>query len=438
MAGFVRSYLKTQQAGLIQQVCHIDGDSLVSRARNNLTAEFLKSDCTHLLFIDTDIIFEPRQVKKLIEHAAKGIQIVAGLYPKKQHELAWVINTMDGETTAEDGLRRVKYAGTGFMLISRSVFERARNAYPHIAYTTDHGEIRGERETRWDFWRVGVHRTPDQKETEPGRYLSEDWYFCQMLEEMGVPVMVDMTIHTQHIGTIAYPTQEVPLVDKDGNRIEREEEKKPQSADLDVPESMTVHVRRIFDGEYDFENPIKNGDTIFDIGANCGGFTRWARLMWPDSPIVAFEPIKANFDLLLKNTEGIPEIQLVNQAVTTGSTTGMFAGKNNPGECSFFDLNHQDTEMVEQVETVNPSELPPAHFYKIDTEGSELDIIQNLDLSAAKAVVLEWHREDDHKSIQYFFESRGWELVRDDRRSRKNGIMAFVNPANIDGSDDNS
>jgi hypothetical protein len=44
------------------------GDSLVSRARNRLAADFLESDCTHLLFIDSDIVFEPEDIIRLLEN----------------------------------------------------------------------------------------------------------------------------------------------------------------------------------------------------------------------------------------------------------------------------------------------------------------------------------------------------------------------------------
>lgn len=433
MASFVRGYLKLQSNGLIDRVCHVDGDSLVSRARNNLTAEFLKSDCTHLLFIDTDIVFDPGHVKKLIDGARCGMPIVAGLYPKKQKELAWVINTMDGEETREDGFRRVKYAGTGFMLIARYVFERMINAYPEIAYTTDTGEIQGERETRWDFWRVGVHRPADVGADKPGRYLSEDWFFCQMMEDLGMPVMMDMSIHVGHVGQVTYPLEEVPLLDAEGNPVKKEEKKPaPKTADMYIPtdqEAMTRHVRKIFDGEYIFQNPTKDGDLIYDIGANMGGFMRWARLTWPNSKIVAFEPVPSNFEVLEKNAEGVDGVQLVNVALSTKTDRKvMFKGKNNAGEWSFFDLGQQDIDETVEVEVVSPADLPPAQFYKIDAEGSELDIVTSLDLSAAKAVIMEWHRPGDWVAIKRFFADMGWEIVRDDKRSRKRGVMAFVNP----------
>lgn len=172
------------------------GDSLVSRARNTLSAQFLKTDCTHLLWIDSDIIFKPEDVARLASH---DVGVVAGFYPKKQAELAWVCNAL-AEPAAVDpttGLQPVRYMGTGFMLIAREVFERMRNEYPDIAFTPD-GK---EEETEWDFWQVGVYKFPDGFR----RYLSEDWWFCQRCLDMGIQVHADTRIVVQHIGEVAYP-----------------------------------------------------------------------------------------------------------------------------------------------------------------------------------------------------------------------------------------
>lgn len=59
-------------------------ESLITRARNALTHNFLKTDSTHLLFIDSDIGFNPHDVVKMIE-ADKDV--IGGIYPKKRNQL---------------------------------------------------------------------------------------------------------------------------------------------------------------------------------------------------------------------------------------------------------------------------------------------------------------------------------------------------------------
>ncbi|HWN95012.1 MAG TPA: FkbM family methyltransferase [Methylomirabilota bacterium] len=175
----------------------------VARSRNALTAEFLRSDCTHLLMMDCDLIFSPGHVARMVAH---DVPVVGGAYPKKQQgPLEWVINTLPGQPTkpAAGGLLPVRYVGTGFICVRRDVFEQMREHYPESRYIADYGE-RGE---ECDFWPMGVYRpTPG----DPGRYLSEDWYFCQRWLDMGGTVYLDTGTILKHVGQAIYPlaTQE--------------------------------------------------------------------------------------------------------------------------------------------------------------------------------------------------------------------------------------
>jgi hypothetical protein len=55
-------------------------ESLVTRARNYLVDEFLRSDCTHLLFIDSDVHYNPQDVVAMM---ALDKDVIGGPYPKK-------------------------------------------------------------------------------------------------------------------------------------------------------------------------------------------------------------------------------------------------------------------------------------------------------------------------------------------------------------------
>jgi len=176
------------------------GDSLVARARNRIAAKFLKSDCTHLLFIDTDLIFSPEHIARLISH---DVPVVAGLYPKKQTELAWVCNTLPDVEADERGLQPVRYAGTGCLMIERGVLERMIGRYPEIEYDPDDGDEPG---VKWDFFSCGVYKCPD---SGLRRYLSEDWWFCQRARDLGYTVWMDTQVVMKHVGQMIYPLQEI-------------------------------------------------------------------------------------------------------------------------------------------------------------------------------------------------------------------------------------
>lgn len=178
------------------------GDSLITRARNRIAAAFLKSDCTHFLFLDNDLEFSPAQIKRLVDH---DVDIVCGIYPKKQKELEWVMNTF-GETKADSrGLLKIKYAGTGALMVKRKVLMDMIEAFPEISYDADSGETPGR---KWDFYPAGVYKFPDASR----RYLSEDWYFCQRALDLGYDIYADMQNVFYHWdGGTRYPLCEIPL-----------------------------------------------------------------------------------------------------------------------------------------------------------------------------------------------------------------------------------
>jgi hypothetical protein len=177
--------------GSTLQVAYNFGDSLVTRARNRLTADFLAGDFTHLLFLDSDLEFNPACVNRIFSHSE---DVVAGIYPiKKQGILKCCLQTLD-QPAREDGLMEVKRIGTGFMCIARDVFSRILLAHgPEIQYKDlDSGR------TEYDFWRVGVRH---------GEYLSEDWWFCDVCRELGIKIWADTQVLLNHVGQVTFPLQ---------------------------------------------------------------------------------------------------------------------------------------------------------------------------------------------------------------------------------------
>ena len=65
---------------------------------------------------------------------------------------------------------------------------------------------------------------------------------------------------------------------------------------------------------------------------------------------------------------------------------------------SFYDIGEQTTNTVE-VETKAPDVLPKAHIVKIDTEGSEVDILARMASLDFDAIMLEYHSEANRRKI---------------------------------------
>ena len=194
-------------------------ESLIQRGRNALAHGFMqRPECTHLMFIDADIKFNPQDIIKMLE-ADKDI--ICGIYPKKE------INWVEVEKAVKEGVPtdRLKtrtasvvvnlkdYAGsvtvpvsepveifnggTGFMLIKRSTFETMKsvvNSYNNDVLFLD-GAISNDRIT--EYFACAI---------EPGteRLLSEDYFFCWKAREAGLKVWAAPWAQLGHFGSYLF------------------------------------------------------------------------------------------------------------------------------------------------------------------------------------------------------------------------------------------
>lgn len=166
-------------------------DSLVDRGRDRAAATLLESDCTHLLFIDADIEFEPESIVRLL---AADKELIVGAYRKKNERSEYAVSfTEDAATRLEQceetGAVKIARAGTGFMMIKRVVFERLADAMPEIAYE-DHSVAAKPRAMHAFFEHV----------VRDGRRWSEDYTFCERWRAIGGEVWLDPFITLGHWG----------------------------------------------------------------------------------------------------------------------------------------------------------------------------------------------------------------------------------------------
>lgn len=197
-------------------------ESLIPRARNYCVQAFLDTDCTHFMFIDSDIEFNAEDVLTLLHLCDENTDkdIVAGVYPKKN--ISWekvkaavdkgfadkdprVLENFVGDYVvgaAKEGEYRmdellpVNEAGTGFMMIKRSVFDKFSAAYPELRYTPDHKRAAG-----FDGTRQITAFFLDLLDND--RHLSEDYMFCHWARKIGLNVWVAPWMRMIHYGT--YP-----------------------------------------------------------------------------------------------------------------------------------------------------------------------------------------------------------------------------------------
>jgi hypothetical protein len=201
-------------------------ESLITRARNYCADEFMRSDYTHLMFIDSDIGFNPHDVLALAALAdpESDKDIVCGPYPKKviswekikravdkgfadenPQKLAnfvgdYVFNPADGrpEIPLNEPVE-VLEGGTGFMMIQRKAFENYAKAYPEFSYKPDHVRSDNFDGTREIMAYFDCVICPDSK-----RYLSEDYMFCQWARKADIKVWMAPWMRLNHTGSYQF------------------------------------------------------------------------------------------------------------------------------------------------------------------------------------------------------------------------------------------
>ena len=215
---------------------YLFNESLITRARNYCCDEFMRSDCTHMLFIDADIGFEANDVISMMalmdDTADDGKDIMCSPYPKKC--IAWekikaavdqgqadedankldnfvgdyVFNPVPGTTEISlDEPAEVLEGGTGFMMFTKKTLQTFKDAYwdespdspGGFSYKPDHVRTEhfdGSREIMMYFQAL--------IDPETRRYLSEDYMFCQWARKAGLKIWLCPWIHLSHVGSFVY------------------------------------------------------------------------------------------------------------------------------------------------------------------------------------------------------------------------------------------
>jgi hypothetical protein len=241
-------------------------ESLVTRARNYCVDEFMRSDCTHFIFIDSDIGFKAEDVVAMLamQYTNDEYHVLCGPYPKKT--ISWekikravdkgvadedpnVLENFVGDyvfnplRTGDNGIKigepcQVLEGGTGFMMIQREVFEKYAECYPQFSYLPDHArtkhfngsreimayfdaliddksqnlmnEINAFYEANPDAGKDEVieflsdKRTGIHTEKYSNRYLSEDYMFCYNVLRMGMKVWLCPWMELKHVGAYTF------------------------------------------------------------------------------------------------------------------------------------------------------------------------------------------------------------------------------------------
>jgi len=213
--------------GIPLQFYFLFNESLITRARNYCCDEFMRSDATHLMFIDSDIGFNPQDVIALLALSIKEgneYDVIGGPYPKKC--ISWekiklavdkgiadkdpnVLENFVGDYVfnPKGGAGSISIAepvevleiGTGFMMIKKATMQKFADSFKQYLYKPDH--VRTE---HFDGTRQIMQYFQAEIDPVSNRYLSEDYWFCQKIQELNLKTWFCPWMKMQHVGTYIF------------------------------------------------------------------------------------------------------------------------------------------------------------------------------------------------------------------------------------------
>lgn len=159
----------------------ISFDALLQRARNDTIDVALQMEVDELIWIDSDIEWQPEWFFKLLDY---DVDIVGGTYPKKGDKEEYVVRQITRRQLLDNGLIEVDGLGTGFVKMSKKAMQYLWDTSAKYTDPKDNKERRM------------IFDVVIQNES----LVSEDIHAFNKLTAGGFKVYLDPTITCNHIG----------------------------------------------------------------------------------------------------------------------------------------------------------------------------------------------------------------------------------------------
>lgn len=187
--------------------------------------------------------------------------------------------------------------------------------------------------------------------------------------------------------------------------------------------------------ELEKEDPV-----IVDAGAHIGMATLYYKMLFPESRVIAFEPVPYNFNILEKNIHEnqLENVELIQAVVAPKSGVlriqepiGEGAWRSGAGIIPKGWKGIQDNQEI-KVEAIGIQEIlhDKIDIFKMDIEGMEYEVIRNAGplLRNVKNWIIEVHPRKDHRieEIQKTLLQNGYAIeVNKDKSSLGEGLTVI-------------
>ena len=194
--------------------------SLVTNGRNICVSDFMNSDCTHMLFLDSDIQIEAESIITMIE---KNKELLCIPYPLKtvkfnkmyeiqklkpnlnleQMSMAGNVYPVrladDSSVDVVDGVCELTHSATGCLLFQRSVFDKMIKNYTDLKINQ---EVTIDNENTMKPNLYNFFDTYFDK--EKNLYYGEDFAFSRLWRRIGGKCYALITEYITHVGDYSY------------------------------------------------------------------------------------------------------------------------------------------------------------------------------------------------------------------------------------------
>ena len=159
--------------------------------------------------------------------------------------------------------------------------------------------------------------------------------------------------------------------------------------------------------EYKSQNfEIKDNDIIIDVGGHIGLFSLYASQFCKNGLIYSFEPVPENYNLLIDNIQSndLNQIKSFNLAVSnSNSNVKLYLNDDEAGHSMFSKSSKTITvDSISLQQIFDDNNIENCNFLKLDCEGTEYEILQNLPLSyfdKIEKIIIEYHMADSHPEL---------------------------------------
>jgi hypothetical protein len=190
------------------EMARVVGSSLIPHARNSLVDLFLQSRCQKMLFMDSDQGYTKEAVMHLFQSDKK---IIAGVVPHKRFPINLNFEPLEKDKfffkdlsnkgvdefkvfaqarCSVQGEVEVNRVGTGFLMIDRSVFELMKDKVEDYQAFDNNPNI-----THKEFFLMGALNK---------KYRGEDWRWCQLAKDLGIPIYINANSTATHRGAYTF------------------------------------------------------------------------------------------------------------------------------------------------------------------------------------------------------------------------------------------